>query len=252
MTRNPLIATPTVDKNGRVTTVHKRMDTGSTSPGRAIPKVALPAQPQDNCKLIIESGFETDIHSVKMSDNVRAKMMATLHPETLTRMENLLRNHNVPVTVFRRATFWCAQNRNFAVLNSLALLTEEADDKDKHTKIQERVMAALMGVQHIREPKTPEIDFTNPEESRTEGGRALVNALITRGWSEGLISYINPKKDQTAFVFIDYGVGNLIMDRPDRTDEIIDMYGVGRTPYDRGLYEARLDNNVRSLNSGAL
>jgi hypothetical protein len=62
---------------------------------------------------------------------------------------------------------------------------------------------------------------------------------------------IGPKKEQSAIVFIDQGLGRLIMDRPDRADEIVDMYA-GRKPFDRGLYEAALDNNVRALNDGAL
>lgn len=249
MTKNPLIPTPTVDKNGRVTTVHKRLDTGGSSLARAIPKVSLPAQPQDNCKLIVESGFETDINAVKMSDNVRAKMMATLHPETLPRMENLLRNHGVGVALFRKAAFWCAQNRNFAVLNSLALLSEEAEDKSQKT--QERILFALMGVQDIREPKTPEIDLTNPDEPRAAGGRALVKAVISLDWKEQLTYTSNPRKEQRALTFVDTGVGNLIMDYPDRADEIVSMYA-GNRLFDRGRYEAALENNVQPLNEGVL
>lgn len=249
MNRNPLIPTATVDKNGRQTTVHKRMDAGG--PGRAmnIPQPVIQAQPADNCKLIVTAGFEADIYAVKMSDNVREKMMDTLDQFTLTRAENTLRESNTALKHFRKATYWCAQNRNFAVVNSLTLLTEESEDKS--ATHQERILLALMGVQHIRGPKTPEIDLTNPDDDRAEGARALVKMAVERGFPEGLISMIGPKKDQNAIVFIDQGVGNLIMDRPDRADEIVDMYQ-GRKPFDRGLYEAALDNNVRALNDGAL
>lgn len=247
MNKNPLIPTSTVDKNGRRTTVHKRAEASKPGLATSIPKVVLPAPPQDNCKIIVEFGFESDISAHKMSDNVRAKMMATLHPETLTRMENLLRDHNASVLVFRRATNWCTQNRNFAVLNSLVALTEEAEDKGD----MERCLFALMGMQQIREPKTPEIDLTNPDDPRAEGGRALVKAIVAREWSERLVYKSRSKKGHVAVVFVDTGVGNLVMEHPDRADEIIEMYAGGR-PFDRGLYEAALENNVQPLNDGVL
>lgn len=250
MNRNPLIPTTTVDKNGRQTTVHKRMESGGSGRATSIPKATLvTAGAADNCNIIVTAGFDNDINAVKMSDNVREKMMATLGDDTLERIENNLRDHNAPLTMVRRATHWCAQNRNLAVLNSLALLTEESEDKS--SKVQERLLLALMGVQHIREPKTAEIDLANPDDERASGAKALVKIIVERGFNEGLISMIGPKKEQSAIVFIDQGLGNLIMDRPDRSDEIVDMYRGGK-PFDRGLYEAALENNVRALNDGAL
>lgn len=249
MNRNPLIPTATVDKNGRQTTVHKRMDTGGTGREMNIPQATIRPAATDNCNIIVTAGFDNDVNAVKMSDSVREKMMSTLGDDTLERIENNLRDHNAPLTMVRKATHWCAQNRNLAVLNSLALLTEESEDKS--SKAQERLLLALMGVQHIREPKSPEIDLTNPDDDRVSGARALVKMAVERGFPEGLISMIGPKKEQSAIVFIDQGIGNLIMDNPDRADEIVDMYQ-GRKPFDRGLYEAALENNVRALNDGAL
>ena len=117
--------------------------------------------------------------------------------------------------------------------------------------MQERLMLALMGVQQSRQPKTWEIDLTNPDEPRAEGARALVKVMIERGLPEGLARMKEPKKDQTALCFEDPAVGGFIIDHPDHADEIVDLWKE-RGTFDRELYEEALNNNVAPFNNGVL
>lgn len=247
MTRNPLIPTPTVDKNGRQTTVHKRADTGASKAAANIPMVALKLQQEDNCHVIINYGFESDLSAVKMSDNVRAKMMSTLNENTLETAESILRDYNEGTITFRKATNWCAENRNFAVLNGYVALLDEAENKDRDTQLD--ILYAMKGLQYSRHSRA-EIDITNPDDENAEGGRALVKALIENR-ETGIVVRHNLKKNQSAYTFRDHEVGTMIVERPDRVNEIVDLY-IQHGRFDRGLFEAALENNVQSLHGGVL
>jgi hypothetical protein len=248
MSKNPLVATPIVDSRGRQTTVHKRADTGKPGLGASIPKVSIKAPAQDNCNIIVTHGFASDCLALKMSDNVRSKLMATLNDDTLDRMENLMRDHGVSTTTFRTATSWCVANRNFAVLNGFVDLVEKLENKDRDQQIN--VLYSLMGVQYSLPPKAPEIDITNPDDPRAEGGRVLANTILDNLGS-GLIGRRNLKKNQAAYDFNDYGVGEFIREHPDRAEEILGLYR-DREMFDKGLYETALRGGVPALYDGAL
>jgi hypothetical protein len=248
MPHNPLVATPTVDKNGRITTVHKRADAGGTKASSSIPKVSLAAPPQDDAKKVVEAAFHTDVKSVKMSANVREKMMATLHPDTLPLMEKMLREHNDGIFVFRKATDWSADSRSFALLNSYMALADESGVSDRDNLLH--ILYSLRGVQQAR-PGRAQIDITDPDDPKAEGARALAKALIDNAES-GLVRYQSlTAKGQAAYAFVDYEVGTLIIDRPDRADEIVDLYR-SHGMFDRGLFEAALDSDAKALNAGVL
>jgi hypothetical protein len=56
---------------------------------------------------------------------------------------------------------------------------------------------------------------------------------------------------QTALTFHDPDVGNLIMEHPDRAEEIVDLYRE-RKEYDPELFASVLGSNVPAINSGIL
>lgn len=248
MSKNPLVATPIVDSRGRQTTVHKRADNGTTT-AKNIPMVSIKKpEPQDNCNLIVNHGFESDCLASKMSDSVRAKLMDTLNESTLGRMEDLLRDHGVSTITFRTATSWCVANRNFAVLNGFVELVEELDDKGRDNQIN--VLYSLMGVQQSIAPRQKEIDITNSDDPRAEGGRALAKAYLDN-IETGLIFRNNLKKGQASYSFEAPEMEAFIMEHPDRAQDIVDFY-YKRGDFERGLFEEVLNNDVKALSDGIL
>lgn len=247
MTKNPLIPTTIVNKNGVTTIVHKRLDTGSTTRGSGIPKVSLPAAPADTCKFVVEAGFNSELNYVKMSSGVREKMMTTLHEDTLPVMEAILREHEDGLHVFRRATGWSATSRHLALVNGYVALLNESESKNRDSQLD--ILQSLRGVQYCR-PAKPVVDITNPDDPYAEGALALVRVL-RQNFDSGLVARRNLPKDEAAYVFNEPEVGTLIMEEPDRADEIVNLYRkYGR--FDRDLFKAALENNVQGLNEGVL
>jgi len=236
-----------VNKNGVQTTVHKRVDAVSPVKGRTLPSPSLPTSfNDDNLKFIVESSFEVMLDGANMSDNVRAKAMTTLHPETLTRIEHIFREE-IPTGPIRRAMGICAKNRNFAVLNTMAVLVPEMEDTSVNH--QDRLLYALSGLQEERDEKTPQIDITNPDDPRTQGIRVFLGLLLTA--DEEMKTARTNKKFQQYLSFKDREVGKLILENPDRADEIVHLYRAhGR--FDRELFETALEANVPSLIEGTL
>lgn len=248
MSKNPLVATPIVDSRGRQTTVHKRADTGKPGLRASIPGPSIKTPAQDNCKLIVNHGFESDCLASKMSDNVRDRLMATLNENTLDRMESLMRDHGVSTTTFRTATSWCVANRSFAVLNGFVDLVEKLDNKDRDNQIN--ALYSLMGVQQKLSPRDKEIDITNAEDPRAEGGRALAKAYL-ENIETGLLFRNNLKKEQAAYSFEVPEMEAFIMERPDRAQDIVDFY-YKRGDFERGLFEEMLKHDVKALSDGVL
>jgi hypothetical protein len=236
-----------VNKNGVQTTVHKRVDNSPASTGRSMPAPKLALPDDDKYRLMVEMSFEMVLNGTKMSENVRSKMMATLHPETLTRIEGIVRE-NIPMTVMRRVMSICADNRNFAVLNSMALLVPEMDDPSVNN--QDNILYALTGLQQDRDDKTPEIDITNPDDPRAQGVRKYLESLF-KADGEMRVFRTTLKKQQRYVNFKDREVGKMIIDYPERADEILSLYR-SHGSFDRDLYESALATSSTSLMEGAL
>lgn len=236
-----------VNKNGVQTTVHKRVDNSPSSTGRSMPAPKLSLHDDEKYKIMVEMSFEVALNGKKTSDNVRAKMMATLHPETLTRVEGLLRN-NIPLTSMRNAMSICVDNRNFAILNSMALLVPEMEDPSVNN--QNNILYALAGIQHDRDEKTPEVDLTNPDDPRSYGVRAYLESLF-KADGDMRVFRTTQKKQQRYVNFADNRVGKMILDYPERADEILSLYRSHGT-FDRDLYETALATTSTSLMEGAL
>jgi hypothetical protein len=210
-----------------------------------VPTLALSSD--DKYRVMVESSFEMALNSKKMSENVRSKMMATLHPETLTRIEGIVRE-NTPMTVMRRVMSICADNRNFAVLNSMALLVPEMDDPSVNK--QDHILYALTGIQQDRDDKTPEIDITNPDDPRARGVRTYLESLFNAD-ADMRVARSTLKKQQRYINFKDREVGKMILDYPERADEIVSLYR-SHGAFDRDLYESALHTGSPSLMTGAL
>lgn len=254
MTSNRLVPTTVVDRNGKQTTVHKRLDPvskrSSSMPAPAMDKIK-PVM-LDHFPLMVESALDVAIGGSNMSDSMREKLMDSLHPETKPRIENMLRA-NRSITAVRTAMSWCADTRSFAVLNSLTALAEESETGDASNKAldmaDKNVLCALMGLQSIRAPKTPPIDLTNEDDPRSAGVREYVRVLVEA--EPELIRKEQNKKRHIQTTFEDPELGNLIIERPDRADEIVSLFR-SRGSYDRDSFIEALDNSIPSLSEGAL
>lgn len=237
-----------VNKNGVQTTVHKRVDTQSSVTGRKIPIPSLsPNIEEDKYRIMVQMSFEMALNGSKMSDNVRTKLMDTLHPETLPRIEEILRS-NTSLSVIRNAMSICVNNRNFAILNSMALLVPEMDDPNINN--QNNILYALTGIQQDRDPKTPEVDLTNPADPRASGIRGYIDSLF-KSDRELRMSRTTPKKGQRYINFVDSGLGKMLLEQPEHSDEILSLYRSHGT-FDRDLFETALGTSSTSLIEGAL
>lgn len=236
-----------VNKNGVQTTVHKRIDAAAASNGRSIPVPTLALPSDDKYRIMVETSFEVALNGKKASESVRAKMMATLHPETLPRIEGILRD-NIPLTAIRNAMSICADNRNFAILNSMALLVPEMEDPGVNN--QNNVLYALAGIQIDRDEKTPEIDLTNPDDPRAQSVRKYLESLF-KADGEMRVFRTTLKKQQRYVNFKDREIGKMILEHPERADEILSLYRSHGT-FDRDLYESALATSSASLMEGAL
>lgn len=238
-----------VNKNGVTTTVHKRLDApaGAAKPS-VIPKPAIQCtEPQDNAREVVASSFAMTLASHELSEGAEERLLRTLHPDTLPALEEMHRRA-LPHTGVRRAMNWSIKNRNFALLNSMVVLFSEVETPGENRQ-DEKITYILTGMQNCREKGTPQIDITNDADPRAAGIRDLVRVL----------SDIEPEltdqrvntKYQKSITFADPDVGNLILDRPDRADEIVSMYR-SRKAFDRALFESILDSGVPALNEGTL
>lgn len=243
MAKKPLVPTTVVNKNGVTTTVHKRMDSGSQKRGSSIPKIGLFPVPEDTCKVVVESSFASELNYVKMSPKVREKMMDTLHADTLSVMESILREHNDGIHTFRKAAGWSAASRNLALVNGYVALLNESESKDRDAQLD--ILYALRGVQYCRPT-----DVTNLSDKNAEGALALVRVL-RQSLDSGLVVRTNCPKDESAYVFNDPEVGTMIIENPKHADEIVDLYRhYGH--FNKGLFHEALANGVNGLKEGAL
>jgi hypothetical protein len=248
MTKNPLVPTTIVNKNGVTTTVHKRLEAKATRVS-SIPKVSTPAKSAENRNLLVENIFASELDYVKMSPNVREKMMATLHEDTLPVMGNICYENEDDLRIFRKAASWSANSRHLALVNGYVALLNESESKNYGHQLD--ILRSLRGVQYCR-PAKPVIDITNPNDPYAEGALALVRVLRQNlGARLGLVFLRSMSKDETAYIFKEPEVGTLIMEEPDRADEIVDLYRkYGH--FNRARFKAALENNVQALNEGVL
>jgi hypothetical protein len=238
-----------INKNGVTTTVHKRVDAavGSAKPS-AIPKPSIHGTgPQDTAAEVVAGSLAMTLASHELSEAAEARLMTTLHPGTMAALEEMHRR-DLPHTGVRRAMNWSIKNRDFALLNTMVVLFMESEIPDKDRQ-DEKIAYILTGMQNHRVKGTPQIDITKADDPRSAGIRDLVRVLSDVE-PELTDQRVNTKY-QKSITFADPDVGNLILDRPERADEIVGMYR-SRGAFDRSLFESALDSGVPALNEGTL
>jgi hypothetical protein len=246
MNRTRLVRTPVVDKNGKPTTVHKRADTGVNGAGSTLPAPALKPK-RDPAQAYVEDAFDPCVDRLPPAE--KQKLMATLHPETLPRMMEMKRRYpNMSMFNISLAINWSADNRNFAVFNSLMLLGSAADERD--SEWYRNALHTLTGIEYISDPRNP-IDFTNSDDPRLDGACELFDAIMKNKHDDYIIDDQMLPNHQTALTFYDPDVGSLIMEHPDRADEIVDLYRE-RKEYDPELFASVLGSSAPAINSGIL
>lgn len=258
--KNQLVPTPIVDSLGRQTTVHKRADNGTSSATQAS-KIPGPAASQpDAAQRYVNDHFVSCVDTVPAAD--RPKLMATLHPDTLPRMDEMKREHpNMVLLNVNNALDWCTQNLNFSVFNSLVMLIHETQNRE--SEWHGDALHALMGIRYTigeaiggdgwnmeASDEDRWIDFTDPDDPRVAGARAL-HAVIMDEKNNDLTALQSLQYYQCAKTFDDTAVGNYIMCHPTRAQEIVDIYR-DRGIFDSDLFDTVLNNPSPALNEGVL
>lgn len=247
MNRNRLVRTPIVDKNGKPTTVHKRTGSGSDKTDQALPAPELKPK-RDPAQAYVEDAFTPCVDRLPPVE--RQKLMATLHPETLPRMVDMKRRHpNMIMFAIKTAIDLSADNGDFAVFNSLILLGHSADESE--SQWYRDAVFALTGIEYINDSPSP-IDFTQEEDPRLEGARPLFDTLMKGNYNNDLIEYQTLPNHQGVFIFHHPDVGRLVMARPDKAEEIVDLY-FERKEYDPELFASVLNSTSSpAINDGIL
>lgn len=246
MNRTRLVRTPVVDKNGKPTTVHKRADDSVNGTSQELPAPALKPK-RDPAQAYVEDTFGPCVDRLPPAE--QQKLMATLHPETLPCMVEMKRRYpNMSMFNISLAINWCADNRNFAVFNSLMLLGHAADERD--SEWYRNALYTLTGIEYINDPHNL-IDFTHSDDPRLEGAGVLFDTIMKNKHDDDMIDDHMLPNHQTALTFYDPDVGSLIMEHPDRADEIVDLYRE-RKEYDPELFASVLSNSAPAINNGIL
>lgn len=246
MNRTRLVRTPVVDKNGKPTTVHKRADDSVSGNSRELPAPALKPK-RDPAQAYVEDAFGPSVDRLPPAE--QQKLMATLHPETLPRMVEMKRRYpNMIMFNINIAIDWSVDNRNFAVFNSLMLLGHAADERQSEWYFN--ALHTLTGIEHVNDPHNL-IDFTNSDDPRLEGAGVLFDTIMANKHDDEIIDDHTLPNHHRALMFYDHDLGNLIMEHPDRADEIVDLYRE-RKEYDPELFATVLGSSAPAINGGIL
>lgn len=245
MNHTRLVRTPVVDKNGKLTTVHKREDAGDASHSW-FPKPAFPSQ-RELAQKYVDNAFSPCVD--RLPPDKKQKLLTTLHPESLPRMVDMkTKSPNIVMFNITIAIDWCAENGNFALFNSLMLLTHEAEERD--SEWHRNALHTLNGIESITDRGNP-IDFTNADDPRLEGARVLFSTVMKNKHHGYITDDRTLPNNQTMLTFHDPEVGNLIMEHPDRADDIVDLYR-DRGAYNPELFAAVLSSSSPAVNDGML
>lgn len=246
MNRARLVPTPVVDKNGKPTTVHKRAGSNTNETGQALPAPALKPK-RDPAQAYVEDAFNPCVDQLPPAE--KQKLMATLHPETLPRMVELKRRYpNMIMFNINIAIDWSVENRNFAVFNSLVLLGSAADERESEWYFN--ALHTLTGIEYINDPHNL-IDFTHSVDPRLDGACALFDTIMANKHDDDIVDNHTLPNHQTALMFYDHDLGRIIMEHPDRADEIVDLYRE-RKEYDPELFASVLGSSAPAISGGIL
>jgi hypothetical protein len=261
MPSNRTVPTPVVNKNGVSTTVHKRVDNlmGSGSAKLPSPSVPLPkSTPTGHGGVTLERlrgtpgniahllQNEIERNRYKLSDNLVAKSLRTLHPETIGKLDAHVRT---VLNVFTRAIDASLKARNFGLLNNMAILFDHCDDESYNS-----FNRFVSGLERTGDLKSPSFkDYSEATEEELEPVRAVLRAAMSlpHPYSGQVIGYNNVARRIKSDRLVD-----LIESRPDDADYIVQLLKERRLPVDSeediAVIIGLLDNSQRALRDGLL
>lgn len=235
--RSHLVPTPVVNKNGTLTTVHKKPS--STPPSAAvIPPASLSkrtASPQklSGLEALAASSSRTahDIHWMfthnkkKVGKRVQDAMVAEIHEDTFAILDKQGARSNAGVIsqVFHSSV----RNKSFVNLNNLAVVSEVMNDCDEqHFMV---FSTYIDGLQMYRQHSDPLSDWSSKSAAEQEIPKALIRAAMglkkpysqTNPWVEG-----NPRH------IVSEELTDLIMKRPQDVQRIIALVNERDLPVD--------------------
>lgn len=244
--RNNLIPTVVTDKNGKLTTVHKRPVTSS------IPALAsvmpLPPTSHDSTFKQLHILFE-DVFASMNIRNDQQTILKTLHPDTMNLMAATYRGGSSSFGIDSAIRNGVSEGK-FELLNNLAHLNYDTIGHDNawwintiHVMNGVRSMVSLLKDQKM-------IDFTDKDDPDLHGGEELIKALLSPDNSDLKGSSFNIF-GQTTTVFHHPQISGLIIKNPQRTQEIITLYR-DYGSYNREVFTEALASTTPSLNNGIL
>jgi hypothetical protein len=261
MTSNRTVPTPIVNKNGVSTTVHKRVDnplgasrTNLPSPPTPLPKAAPAKHGGMTMDQLNESPSsmaftlrnEMDRNRHRLSANVRAKALRTLHPETLDKLQD---NVRTVINVFTRAMDSSLKARNFGLLNNMAVLFDQCDEVTYNSFDR-----FVTGLERSGDLKSAGFkDYSEATEEELKPVRAVLRASIVlpHPYSGRVIGYNMESTGIGSDRLVD-----LIESRPDDVDYIIQLLQERKLPVDSeediAAVTGLLDNSQPALRDGLL
>lgn len=259
---NPnLVPTVVTDKNGRMTTVHRKADSASSNGAASIPPASLP---KTNIMSEYLSGMEALSASLtvvghrlrilmqetKIHKKIKATMLAELHDGTLSLIDHSVLGNDAKAQ--KELLDSCLRQRTLVPLNNAAVVADVAAEcDDLHRSV---FTTYVDGLQMYRLYKDPLIDWSSKSADEQEVPKALVRAAIglkkpysqVNAWVDGKPRHINSE-----------GLTELIMKRPQDVQRIVDLVNLRELPVDTeqdiANLEGLLDQDIEDpLSSGLL
>lgn len=261
MTVNRTVPTPIINKNGVSTTVHKRVDNPS---GAASVKLPSPSASPSKSATSGHGGVTMDQlrgtpgsiahlllnemgrNRYKLSDNLAAKTLLTLHPDTIGKLEGNIRT---VVNVFTRAMDASLKARNFGLLNNMAVLFDQCDEMNYNSF--NRFVTGLERSGNLKSATFK--DYSESTEEELEPVRAVLRAALElpHPYSGVVIGYNMDASGIKSDRLVD-----LIESRPDDVDYIVQLLKERKLPVDSdediAAITGLLDSSQPALRDGLL
>jgi hypothetical protein len=215
-----LIPEKRLDKNGVLTTKHVRAIPKGTSSGRPLPNVddtaarALKAfdsirNQRGTIALYLVNEIQRELELGKSSQSVVERLVLTLHPKTLGRLERF--NRIVLNGITRNISVGIAE-RSFSRLNNFAVLRDYSDG------LTDGEASMLIGGLNAHRLRSEYIDYSDATEEELVVPRAVIHAartLDSRNITEDAAAKV-PSKHISSHLLV-----SLIQDRPQDVDRIV-------------------------------
>lgn len=242
-----LVPEKRLDKNGRLVTKHVKASPGPSST-RSIPSTegttarALKAfDAIRNHRSVISFYLVNEIQRALESNSVShaamERLVLTLHPETLGRLDKL--NQRSPINGVRKDVIASIKERSFVRLNNYAVLRDPSDG------LYESEASMLIGGLNMHRDKKNYLDYSDATEEELAAPRAVIRAamtLIPQHVTTDAVSAVTKK-----YIFYPL-LADLINERPEDVDLIVSFVNERKPAV---ITEEWVEEMVEILDSGA-